>query len=349
MAAKNTILRLQRTDKGRQHLLVQVSKVGNKALDLKLIGTEHDHLYHAQLEESKVKSLQANSFSGDLTEWKAILKYALLHERPNGQIPDFLQGLETVATITGKDDDEDKIMTITIRKNIAGITQRLGEIKLKQDDGPVISIFEWVDSAVATADSMRTELETLQASMEQQSEQVASLNKQLDDLVKAKKEHEEELLAKFTALLNAKKLKIRDQQRLLAGAQVDPEAAGAVGDSRDDDGTSRKSGGSKKGKRKAETVDEVEDAEMNDDEEEEDERPQETPPASDDDATEDEDDLDAPAPTATSSRGRSQMEIDEPEEAPPSRRELPSRSQQSKSGPTPQHNNDDDDETDDEL
>ena len=258
MAVSNiSILRLHRTDKTNQHLLVQVSKVGNKALDLKLIGTEHEHLYHAEIEESKIKSLQANSFSGDLTEWKAILQYALLHQKPSGHIPEYLQGLETVATLSGK------TLTITIRKNIDGITQRLGDIKLQQDDEKEeIDAFDWVDRAAATADAMRTELETLQASMVEQREQVTSLNKQLDDLVKAKEGHEEELLAKFTALLNAKKLKIRDQQRLLAGAQIDPAAADAL-----DTRRSRQAAPSKKGKRKAEMVDGAADEGMEEDKE----------------------------------------------------------------------------------
>jgi hypothetical protein len=51
--------------------------------------------------------------------------------------------------------------------------------------------------------------------------------KRLDDsfaeLVKVKNEHETDLLEKFSLLLNEKKLKIRDQQRLLAGANIDPE------------------------------------------------------------------------------------------------------------------------------
>ena len=340
MAVANTsILRLHRTDKTNRHLLVQVVKVGNKALDLKLIGTEHEHLYHAQIEESKLKSLQAISFSGDLTQWKAILQYALLHQKPNGQIPDYLQGLETVATISGK------TLTITIRKNIDGITQRLSDIKLQQDDEKEeIDAFDWVDSAAATADSTRTELETLQTSIDEQREQVTSLNKQLDDLVKAKKEHEEELLAKFTALLNAKKLKIRDQQRLLAGTQIDPAAASAL-----DAGGSRQSAKSKKGKRKAHTEDDEEMGDDEDNENGEDEHPQETPPGSDDEATEDEGNLDGPGASVRSQKSQHDMEIDEPDEV-PSRRELPSRSEGLRpAAHIPPQIGDDDEETDDEL
>ena len=50
---------------------------------------------------------------------------------------------------------------------------------------------------------------------------IASLDAKLDELVKAKSEHEEELISKFVLLLNEKKLKIRNQQRLLSTAKVD--------------------------------------------------------------------------------------------------------------------------------
>ena len=45
---------------------------------------------------------------------------------------------------------------------------------------------------------------------------------QLDNLIEEKTSHENALLEKFRQLINSKKLKIRDQQRLLAGAKVDP-------------------------------------------------------------------------------------------------------------------------------
>jgi hypothetical protein len=349
MAVANvSILRLHRSDKQGQHLLARVSQVGNKSLDLKLIGTDHEHLYHAEVKESSVKSLQANSFSGDLGEWKAILKYALRHEREHDKTQESFEGLETVASISGK------TFTITIRKNIGGITQRLGDIKLLQDDEKEeVDAFEWVHTAVATADSMRTELESLQASMDEQRQQVANLSQQLDDLARAKKDHEDELLSKFTALLNAKKLKIRDQQRLLAGAQIDPEAAEAVWDARGGTGRSRKSNQSREAKRKANAGNDTDDEDMNDDagvddQDEDEHRQNETPPRSEDEATEDEEDLDGPAPGRVSSNTRSNMDVDEPEELPP-RRDLPFARKDSKPAAPTNGGGDDDDETDDEL
>jgi hypothetical protein len=51
---------------------------------------------------------------------------------------------------------------------------------------------------------------------------ITRLEEQLQGLVDEKLAHENALLQKFADLLNSKKLKIRDQQRLLAGAKVDP-------------------------------------------------------------------------------------------------------------------------------
>ena len=305
------LLRLRRTDKPDRHLLVHVSQTGPKALDLRLIGTEHEHVYVADLKESSFKSLQANNFSGSLSEWRDMLKYSFLHTRQTESPPDALQGLETVAAISGK------TLTVTLRKNVGGITQRQGAIKLEQNDEKEVSALEWVDSAVATSDDLRYQLETLQASVSGQQEQVTKLNQQLDDLVKAKKDHEDELLQKFAALLNAKKLKIRDQQRLLNGARVDPGIVEGVRESRSS--RERNAGASRRGKREAADASEADEADVIDDyeEQEEDEsRAEETPQQSDEDATDDKDDLDGAVANATN------MDVDGPEEPPP-RRELP--------------------------
>ena len=63
-------------------------------------------------------------------------------------------------------------------------------------------------------------------------------------------EYEQELLEKFSLLLNEKKLKIRDQQRLLAGSRVDPRKLEAVEASRSTS-KPRSAGTSRAGKRKA--------------------------------------------------------------------------------------------------
>ncbi|EMC96314.1 hypothetical protein BAUCODRAFT_70602, partial [Baudoinia panamericana UAMH 10762] len=209
MTPREQVLRLRRTDAEGQYLLVSVSQAGSKSLDLKLVASEGEHVYPTNIRETNVKSLQASNYSGSLEEWKTILKCALLHDFSDGQRTD-LQGVESVAAISG-----DKL-TITIRKNISGITQRLGSIRLQQNEEEEASLFDWACTAVTIADSLREQMTALQTSAASHQEQVAKLNRQLDDLVQAKKAHEEELLKKFAVLINEKKLKIRQQQRLLA-------------------------------------------------------------------------------------------------------------------------------------
>ncbi|KAK5702819.1 hypothetical protein LTR97_003765 [Elasticomyces elasticus] len=297
------ILRLARTDRNGEYLLVRVVPAGGKPLDLKLVASENEHIYPVKIKEANVKTLQASNYSGDLDEWKTVLRYALLQEPQSSPLPTALQGLELVAALN------EKTFTITLRKNIGGVHQRLGTIRLDQNDEEGIDMFDMASTAVATADELREKLSTLQASVGSQQEQVAKLNQQLDDLVKAKKDHEEELLKKFAALLNAKKLKIRDQQRLLVGAKIDPKMADAA--LKSPHGT--KAGGSRKGKRKANGAEAVsaeseDDATTEDDEINEDERriEQETPQQSEDDATEDDDDGNSfnAVPASSSRSGR---------------------------------------------
>ncbi|KAM3422784.1 hypothetical protein BST61_g266 [Cercospora zeina] len=239
------VLRLRRTDNKSAHLLVHVAREGRNDLDLKLIGTDKSELYMVSFAEAETKSFQDRNFRGNQDEWETLLKFSLLHYRSGVIVPAFLHGVETVAAISGP------TATITIRKNVDGITQRLGTIHLHENtDQTEIDTFDWVEIATAEADELRSQLDGLQSSVESQKDALAKLNTDLDMLVKAKKAHEDELLSKFAALLNAKKLKIRDQQRLLNGAKVDLSSAEEGSNARSP-GTTRKAGASRGGKRKA--------------------------------------------------------------------------------------------------
>ena len=71
----------------------------------------------------------------------------------------------------------------------------------------------------------------------------------MEELVKAKADHEEELISKFVLLLNEKKLKIRNQQRLLSTAKVDQKKLKQM--EKTLDGKRRQAGSSRAGKRRA--------------------------------------------------------------------------------------------------
>lgn len=133
-----------------------------------------------------------------------------------------LEKLEVVASIAGGQ------LAIVFRNNISGITQKLGEIILNEDDKQELDIISWAGIAVQRSNELEDEVRELTSKYYEQSKMLESLNKQLDDLVQAKKRHEDTLLEKFRELLNTKKLKIRDQQRLLAGAKVDPKQAAKI-------------------------------------------------------------------------------------------------------------------------
>lgn len=106
--------------------------------------------------------------------------------------------------------------------NISGITQRLGEILLRKDDTQEIDFITWTATAVMHCTSLEEDIYTLREKYEEQIHVIEKLNQQLEELINAKIEHESLLLEKFRDLLNAKKLKIRDQQRLLASTNVNP-------------------------------------------------------------------------------------------------------------------------------
>jgi len=85
---------------------------------------------------------------------------------------------------------------------------------------------------------------------------ISSLRAQLEELVEAKKARENELLEKFCVLLNEKKVKIREQQRLLASANP-PSGEGRLAAARasfrriESPVKGRRPGPSRKAKRKA--------------------------------------------------------------------------------------------------
>lgn len=76
---------------------------------------------------------------------------------------------------------------------------------------------------------------------------VEGLKAQLEELIQTKDKDETALLEKFRDLLNEKKVKIRQQQRLLASAEVDPDKLVNAGASQN---TVRKAKASRSSKRK---------------------------------------------------------------------------------------------------
>lgn len=148
-----------------------------------------------------------------------MLHSTLLQRRVQGPEASTLEKLEVFATLARDQ------LSIIFRNNISGITQKLGEIIFEGDESQELDITGWAGIAVERGDGLDREVQDLTSRYEEQSKKLEKLNNQLEDLIKAKREHEDSLLQKFRELLNTKKLKVRDQQRLLASAKVDPRQA----------------------------------------------------------------------------------------------------------------------------
>jgi hypothetical protein len=263
--ARTHVLRVFRTDDPSAHLLLNVTQTSDtRPLDLKLVATEHEHLYHGSVKHNNVAALRASNYTGDDDGLRQALAYTLLQERAAANL-NALKGLEIVAAVSGE------TCTLSLRRKFGDVVgERLGYIILNRDDErEEVSAFDWVETAVASSDALRSELATLQASLVSQHAQVANLTSQLDELVKAKKEHEEQLLRKCAALLDTKRAKIRDQQREINATKTQ----------------GHKAGNSSRGKRDVSALDvdsgnEDADADANDDGDEEDddeEEGQQTP------------------------------------------------------------------------
>jgi hypothetical protein len=91
---------------------------------------------------------------------------------------------------------------------------------MQQDEDAEIQLFQWAGTAATLATVAEDELASLSLRYRSQEETIKKLNEQLEDLIKAKADHDNALLEKFAELLNTKKLKIRDQQRLLDAAKM---------------------------------------------------------------------------------------------------------------------------------
>ncbi|RYP09855.1 hypothetical protein DL764_000989 [Monosporascus ibericus] len=222
------VLRFQISGKEGEFFLLEVMPYGSKPLDLKLRGSEGSAVFAAK----------PNGHCTD-AEWEAILTATLVDQKPEHDIE-----------IRAEVQEDGSAVELCVRKNIQGITQRLGAIKLPENPDEEISPFAWCVSAIAARARVEEELAAAAARAGALESSVAELKAQLRELIRAREDDEAQLLEKFRDLLNEKKVKIRQQQRLLAAANVDPAKLARVAAA---DATARKraAGASRAGKRKA--------------------------------------------------------------------------------------------------
>ncbi|OLN92124.1 hypothetical protein CCHL11_01491 [Colletotrichum chlorophyti] len=210
--ASGHVLRFPRSDSEGAFVVIQTTpsrSKGSKALDVKLVGTDGVEPYAVSLRHDKVTSLRVKNSPCTDEEWVSILANVVQQE-PADEI-------EVLASV-----EDEAALTLTVRKRGKEFTQRLGSIELNHSPREVIELFEWCGLSVQTANEAKEALVSATTKATKLEESVRELKAQLDELVAAKEADESELLEKFRDLLNEKKLKIRQQQRLLASASVDP-------------------------------------------------------------------------------------------------------------------------------
>lgn len=118
---------------------------------------------------------------------------------------------------------------------------------MKENEEPEISPFDWCVSILGDRERISKDVSAMQARTRELEGSVEELKTQLEDLIQSKDRDETALLEKFRDLLNEKKVKIRQQQRLLASAEVDPDRLAKTGASQN---TVRKAKASRSSKRK---------------------------------------------------------------------------------------------------
>ncbi|KAG6115421.1 hypothetical protein E4U13_002770 [Claviceps humidiphila] len=205
--APEKVLKIPRTDQDAAFVLVHVATKGSKPLDLKLVGTEGAAPYTCSLKHDRVSSLRVPNSPVSEKEWQNILISVFEQE--------LLSDIQATATVRSESS-----ISLTIRKQVQGITQRLGDISLRYETNETIELFDWCGiSADALTQSQQSAAESVSKLSGVQAS-VEDLKRQLDELIQAKQEDELVLLESLKDLLNEKKVKIRQQQAIIAELSV---------------------------------------------------------------------------------------------------------------------------------
>ncbi|KAL9576967.1 MAG: hypothetical protein Q9212_006684, partial [Teloschistes hypoglaucus] len=249
--ASEHVLRIVRSDSPGDYILLNTSSNGSSPLDLKLLATEGSQPYLKTLKHSRISKYRAKSNHLTDAQWESLLRSILLQEpiqqRQEPEAEDApTKDIELVATISSTN------LTITLRKSISGIHQKLGELTLPASPNTDINVLDWCFTAIARADNLSSHSQSLERKLAEQTKVADKLRAQLEDLIQAKREHEDAILQKCAVLINEKKAKIRDQQRLLATAKPDPDTLKKVQSAaRQQSARNKSPRASRHGKRKA--------------------------------------------------------------------------------------------------
>ncbi|KAK1998361.1 hypothetical protein LX36DRAFT_670288 [Colletotrichum falcatum] len=211
------ILRFPRSDSQGGFVVIQATPTNTRSnpLDVKLIGTDGVEPYSVSLRQDNADALRVKNNPCTEDEWVSILT-TVLQQEPASDI-------EVLADV-----QNEAVLTLTVRRKGREFTQRLGAIELSHSPHELIELFDWCALSAQTANEAKEALASATAKASRLEESVHELKAQLDGLLAAKEADESELLEKFRDLLNEKKVKIRQQQKLLASASVEPDKLAQV-------------------------------------------------------------------------------------------------------------------------
>jgi hypothetical protein len=219
--ANQWLLKIVVQDDDKDPVLLRVTSKGKNNLDLDLVATESTAVFKGKLRKRKIQALRHKNYSGTEDQFEAILKYVLLEGQSSLISEEQKRRLEVGASV--KEKEGQRVLSITFRDRIEDITSGIGAIELSEDETEEISLFDWAILAVDKHKSIEGELSNISKQAAEDQTTIASLQKQLADLVEAKAEHEEQLISKFVLLLNEKKAKVRDQKRLIQTSHPNQE------------------------------------------------------------------------------------------------------------------------------
>ncbi|KAH8888379.1 hypothetical protein GQ53DRAFT_264429 [Thozetella sp. PMI_491] len=214
--ASLSILRIPTEDGDERFILAQVASTGSRTLDVKLVATEGQAPYTTKLKHDNIEKLRVANSPSSSDEWETILTAVLYNRKA-------IDGVEAVAKI-----HDGQSIDVVIRRRVEGINQKLGTLTLKRKDNEAIDTLDWCSEAVLSREKAKAELALAAAKASELESVVSELKEQLEELIRAKRTDEAETLEKFRDLLNEKKIKIREQQQLLAAGPAFPSAVQAA-------------------------------------------------------------------------------------------------------------------------
>ncbi|KAB5585967.1 hypothetical protein GE09DRAFT_1210557 [Coniochaeta sp. 2T2.1] len=211
---EEAVLRVPRTDDEDNYVLVHVTLTTAKG-DFKIEATDGQEPFAVTLKHSKLSQLKDKKHTIAEHEWERILTEVLMDRQSDLDI-------EIAAQVA-----EGQDITLIIRRSISGIKQRIGTVTVSLAEAD-FDIVDWCSTALLSKKKVEDDLRSVTSKAKDLEDAVKELKDQLEELIAAKKADESELLEKFRDLLNEKKVKIREQQRLLLSNNVDAEDIGAV-------------------------------------------------------------------------------------------------------------------------